>query len=152
MSLYPPFFLFVSFPISVPISVLILVSISVPISCAFPSDNLISLSYSMPPFSANLFGLFYKKLISLAIALVSINVVIIAKFLFEALVMNISIHYGVFFFVYGKKSHQYSIAIPEMAKKSNNTRFHLRKSCTPVPIRYEFSLVLTSETKKNHYR
>ena len=26
--------------------------------CAYPSDNLISLSYSMPVFSANLFGLF----------------------------------------------------------------------------------------------
>ena len=83
MNLYPPFFVFASFfyfflhlsvsisvPISVlmsvpsliPILVLILVPILVPIfifdSCAFPSDNLISLSYSMAAFSANLFGFF----------------------------------------------------------------------------------------------
>ena len=60
-------FLFASFfnilfPIM--ISVLVSVSISVPILvlCASPSDNLISLSYSMPPFSANLFGLFTNSL------------------------------------------------------------------------------------------
>ena len=31
------------------------------ISCASPSDNLIPLSYSMPPFSANLFRLFFHN-------------------------------------------------------------------------------------------
>ena len=33
-----------------------------PILCSSLSDNLISLSYSMPPFSANLFGLFLTRL------------------------------------------------------------------------------------------
>ena len=34
-------------------------------SCASPSDSLISLSYSMPDFSANLFGLFFLKFFKL---------------------------------------------------------------------------------------
>ena len=60
----------ISKPISKPISNLISNPISNPISnsisnpilnrsVASPSDNLISLSYSMPVFSANLFGLFF---------------------------------------------------------------------------------------------
>ena len=42
--------------------VCISVPISVPILWASLSDNLISLSYLMPPFSANLFGLFLTRL------------------------------------------------------------------------------------------
>ena len=61
----------VSADVGFPILVLILVPISISVLlnqlivelCASPSDNLISLSYLMPVFSANLFGLLCHRLL-----------------------------------------------------------------------------------------